>query len=93
MEDSVFRAAKYQSDHTGKLLKFRQIEVESDNVILINVVSNRYAVEKQNKVANCIAKMSTGDLNVKCYFGEPPECGRALLENDIQQPRIMTNSS
>ncbi|KAH1037929.1 hypothetical protein J1N35_039672 [Gossypium stocksii] len=52
----------------------------------------RHVLREQNKVVNFIAKMSTRALNVKCYFGEPPECVRALLENDIQQFRIRRNS-
>ncbi|MBA0810136.1 hypothetical protein Gohar_002154, partial [Gossypium harknessii] len=56
---------------------FRQIEVESDNAILIDV----YVLNEQNKVADCIAKMSNGDLNKKCYFVEPLKGLQTLLEN------------
>ncbi|MBA0842554.1 hypothetical protein Goarm_002374, partial [Gossypium armourianum] len=72
---------------------FVQIKVESDNIILIDVVSNEYAIDnnlskvrlihtmlarswqvrshvprEQNNVADCIAKMLIGYLNVKCYL-------------------------
>ncbi|MBA0804539.1 hypothetical protein Gohar_004120, partial [Gossypium harknessii] len=57
--------------------RFRQIEVESDNPILIDV----HILRGQNKVADCIAKMSNGDLNVKCYFVEPRKGVRNLLKN------------
>ncbi|KAK5836939.1 hypothetical protein PVK06_012745 [Gossypium arboreum] len=96
----------------------QQIKVESTKAILIDVVSNKYAVDnnlskvrlthimltkswqvrfqhvprEQNNVADCIANMLIGDLNVKCYLVEPPKCVQALLENDIQQFGIRVDS-
>ncbi|MBA0754345.1 hypothetical protein Gogos_022259, partial [Gossypium gossypioides] len=62
---------------------FRQIEVESDNAILIDVVSNRYVVGSNLSEVRLV-HISNGDLNKKCYFVEPLEGIQTLLENDVQ---------
>ncbi|MBA0762747.1 hypothetical protein Gotri_012323 [Gossypium trilobum] len=52
----------------------------------------KHVPREQNKVANYIEKMSNEDLNVQCYFVEPPKGVQNLLRNDIQQFGIRSDS-
>ncbi|MBA0759190.1 hypothetical protein Gotri_022110 [Gossypium trilobum] len=50
---------------------FRQVEVESDNSFLINVLRNDLAARDSNKVADQLAKMDRGRVNCLVIHEDP----------------------
>ncbi|MBA0795556.1 hypothetical protein Gohar_006410 [Gossypium harknessii] len=62
---------------------FIQVEVESNNALLIDTIRNNFAANKSNKVDDCSAKTIGGRMNQLVVLVDPPSYVRRLLEEDI----------
>ncbi|MBA0828344.1 hypothetical protein Goarm_013026, partial [Gossypium armourianum] len=62
----------------SKFEKFeaKQVELESDNAMLIEFIRNGWASRDANKVVDCIAKVDSGVMDELIIFEDPPSNAR-----------------